>query len=177
MLAVLGDVAMQKLHREPFGALGKPVDERDVLSRRQVGDLVLLDRALQRRMPGSDALALSRELVQFGGVIFLEGVVPRLGVGELGAKAAQLVSEFFNAEGESELRDEKTFTFNVSRCRFVDLLSQVNASHLVPLFCEVDGSFFDGKRRPILLSRKSTLATGGSHCDFVFHSTEDSSKP
>ncbi len=187
MLGILGRVVGAKLRGEPFSALGPPVDERDRLSRRQVGDLVLLDRAMRSasgngkgaNKKGADendgdekAMAVCRTLTLAGGVIFLDAIVPQVAPDKLGEMAGKLIDEFFNAEGHSTLVDANTFRFDVTRCRFVDLLSKVDASHLVPLFCEVDAGFFDGKRRPVLLHRTQTLATGGSHCDFVFTSTK-----
>jgi hypothetical protein len=170
MLGILGRVAGAKLRGEPFSALGPPVDERDRLSRRQVGDLVLLDRAIRHKYSDEMAMSACRTLTLAGGVVFLDAIVPHLAPDKLGDMAGKLVDEFFNAEGRSTLVDANTFRFDVTRCRFVDLLSKVDAAHLVPLFCEVDSGFFDGKRRPVLLQRTQTLATGGSHCDFVFTS-------
>ena len=171
-LGILGRIAGAKLRGEPFASLGPAVDERDRLSRRQVGDLVLLDRAIRSKYGGEKALAVCRTLTLAGGVIFLDSIVPSVTPDKLGEMAGKLIDEFFNAEGKATMLDKETLRFNVTRCRFVDLLGQVDAAHLVPLFCEVDSGFFDGKRRPVLLHRTQTLATGGTHCDFTFTATK-----
>jgi hypothetical protein len=172
MLGILARVAGAKLKGEPFSAIGPPADERDRLSRRQVADLVLLDRAIRSRYSDEKAMAVCRALTLAGGAVFLDAIIPHVAPDKLGDMAGSLIGEFFNAEGRSTLVDASTFRFDVTRCRFVDLLAKVDASHLVPLFCEVDSGFFDGKRRPVLLQRTQTLATGGSHCDFTFTSTK-----
>ena len=172
MLGVLWRVAIAKMRGEPFAALGPAVDERDRLSRRQVGDLVLLDRAIRSKHSDEKALAVCRSLTLAGGVIFLDAIVPHVAPDKLGEMAGKLIDEFFNAEGRATMVDAETLRFDVTRCRFVDLLSQVDALHLVKLFCEVDSGFFDGKRRPVLLHRTQTLATGGTHCNFTFTATK-----
>ncbi len=172
MLGVLGRVAGAKMGGEPFGKLGKPVDDRDRLSRRQVGDLVLLDRAIRNKYSGEQAMLVCRTLTLTGGVIFLDAIIPHVTPDKLGEMAGKLIGEFFNAEGKATMVNKETLQFNVTRCLFVDLLAQVDAAHLVPLFCEVDSGFFDGKRRPVLLNRTMTLATGGTHCNFTFTATK-----
>src|SRR4051812_40047516 len=72
MLRVLGTVAWGRMHGEPWKPLGPPVDERDRLSRRQAGDLVLLDRAVRALAGDEAARELSREAVLAGALPFLD---------------------------------------------------------------------------------------------------------
>jgi len=165
---VLARVAWWKAKGYPFIDLGPPKDERDRLSRRQCADLILLDRAL-RSVAGRDvAMSLVREAVLAGAPPFLEAMIPDLTPLGLADEASGLAERFFNAEGESRLVDDHHFRFEVRRCRFVELLAHARATHLGPLFCEADLSFFDGAHRPITLSRTRTLISGGPSCDFHF---------
>jgi hypothetical protein len=167
---VLARVLWGKLRGAPFAALGKPTDQRDKLSRRQCGDVVLLYRAITA-VSANEALALAicRDAVLSGGLPFLEAMIPPLPETGLGAFAKEIVGRFFNAEGETEANDAaKTFSLTVRRCRFVELLEAVGEAQLMPLFCAVDHAFFGEGHRPVRLERTQTLAGGGDRCDFRF---------
>ena len=165
---VFAKLLRNKLARAPFRALGPPRDERDRLSRRQCGDLVLLDRALATEFSKEERVSLLREIVMAGAGPFLDAMLPPFPVEQLAGLAPTLVESFFNAEGEVQLSDDSGFKFEVNHCRFVELLKAVDAFHLGPLFCEADEAYFDGVRRPIVLRRTRTLARGGRSCDFHF---------
>jgi len=162
-------VGRDKLRGEPFAHLGPPRDERDRLSRRQCGDLVLLDRALRRIADAETALAIARQTAHAGAVPFLDAMLPDLDAARLRAVAPTLVGSFFNAEGLARINEERReLTFTVERCRFVELLREVDAPHLTPLLCEADDVYFGRQRRPIRMTRTQTLGTGGDCCDFRF---------
>lgn len=156
-----------KLRGYPFGRLPAPVDERERLSRLQCGDIVLLDRAVRGVAGAGAGLEVSRRAVLAGGAPFLDAMIPPLPDGGLGAFAQTVAARFFNAEGEAAADESaRTFSFTVTRCRFVELLHAVDAAHLAPLFCEVDDAYFETGK--IALERTSTLAGGGACCDFRF---------
>lgn len=166
---VLARMGWEKVRGEPFASLGPPVDERDQLSRLQCGDLVLLDRAVRRVAGEGLALSLARRAVHAGAVPFLDAMLPDVEREQLRGLAPMLVGSFFNAEGATRFSEDRAeLAFTVRRCRFVELLGAVGAEHLMPLFCEADEAFFDGRRRPIALRRTRTLGTGADECDFRF---------
>jgi hypothetical protein len=171
---VLLRVGWYKLRGQPFGSLAAPSNQRDRLSRRQCGDLILLDRAM-RRVAGEDtAMAVARAAVLAAAVPFLDRMLPDADVAELSALGPKIAESFFNAEGDASM-DGDSLCFNVRRCRFVELLQATDASHLGPLFCEADEVYFDGVRKPITLRRSRTLARGGDCCDFRFSPLADTS--
>lgn len=176
-IAVFWDILKQKGKGEPFARLGPAADERDRLSRRQCGDLVLLDRALRRRGHDELALTVARKAVLEGGVPFLDALLPNFEADPTEAEVQRLAASFFNAEGEARQDGAGRFAFDVHRCRFVELLTAVDATHLMRFFCEADDVFFDGKRRPILLRRSGTLARGASSCDFRFSRIDSGDEP
>lgn len=163
---LLGRLLAHKARGEPFAHLGKPTDQRDRLSRRQCADVILLDRLLTPALGPEQTRAILRQIVVEGGVRFLDQMVPDLSPEQLRDQASSLAGRFFNAEGTVRAGDDGV-SFDVSRCRFVELTRAADASHLAPLFCEVDASFF-GQHRPIKLERTRTLASDGKPCDFRF---------
>ncbi len=165
---VLTRLVAAKLRGAPFGVLGPPRDWRDRLSRRQCADVVLLDRAIRAVADEDTALAIVREAVLSGAVPFMDAMLPALSPDALAEQAPKLAQSMFNAEGQGRLTDQGAFVFEVERCRFVELLGAVDAAHLAPLFCQADDVFFDGVRRPVVLHRSQTLASGGQCCDFRF---------
>lgn len=176
---VLGRVAAGQLKGEPFKALGPARDERDRLSRRQCGGLVLLDRAVRELVGEAAARELSRVAVLSGAVPFLDAMIPDVPARRLGELAHGLAARFFNAEGDTTFAEgrEDAFLFEVRRCRFVELLAAVDASHLTPLFCEADNAFFGGGHRPVTLSRDRTIAGGATTCQFHFTVAPDADQP
>lgn len=175
---VLARVLWSKLCGAPFAGLGEPEDERDRLSRRQCGDVVLLYRAISA-VSGDEELALSicSDAVVAGGLPFLDAMIPPLPETKLGAFAREVAGRFFNAEGDAEADDaRRTFSLTVRRCRFVDLLTAVGEPQLMPLFCAVDDAFFGEGHRPVRLERTQTLASGGPCCDFRFSVVEPDSR-
>jgi predicted ArsR family transcriptional regulator len=168
MLRVLGAVAWGRVQGEPWKPLGPAADERDRLCRRQLGDLVLLDRAVASLIGAAAAREIAREAVLAGALPFLDALIPPLPAARLAEAAEALTRCFFNAEGRAVHERPDRFQFHVSRCRFVELLGRVGAAHLAPLFCEADRAFFDSGARPLTLTRTRTLAEGADSCDFQF---------
>jgi hypothetical protein len=120
-LAVLWDVMRMQVRGEPFSHLGHPEDERDRLSRRQIGPAILLYRSLRMRVDPDQALALTREVVLSSGVVFLEALLADVDPREAAPtedpkrKLESLAERFFNAEGELVLLGERSASFDVCR--------------------------------------------------------------
>jgi len=135
---------------------------------------VQLHRALRRRVGAERAYALTRDAVCAGGLVFLGGLLGELdpardaGRDDVVERLGELAGRFFNAEGALEMDGERAVRFDVSRCRFVELLDAIDARELAPLFCEVDRAYFTPDRSPIRLGRERTLAGGDDRCDFRF---------
>jgi hypothetical protein len=171
---VLADVLGQRLRGAPFSELGPPADRREALTRRQAAPAVQLHRALRRRVDAERAYALTRDAVLAGGLVFLRGLLGDLDPerdsagSDVAERLGELAGRFFNAEGELAMDGGRAVTFDVSRCRFVELLDAIDARELAPLFCEVDRAYFTPEQTPIRLSRGRTLAGGDDRCDFRF---------
>lgn len=173
-LAVLWDVVRMQVRGEPFSHLGPPEDERDRLSRRQIGPAILLYRALRLRVDADQALALTREVVLAAGVVFLEALLADVDPREADpateprTKLESLSERFFNAEGTLTVEDTRKARFDVSRCRFVELLDAADARILGPILCEVDASYFRQEFTTLRLHRSETRMQNAKSCDFRF---------
>ncbi len=168
---VLASLGVARARGEPFGRLGPPASERERLTRVQAADLVLLHRALVARLGAPAALDACRAIAAEGARHFFDDMLADVSVPATPEAAAALVTElaarFFNTETVVAAQPAGV-AMTVTRCLFVDLLAQVDAAVLVPLFCATDHAAFDGEARPIRLQRTRTLAIDGQPCDFVF---------
>lgn len=168
------DVAVDQLAGRPFGHLPPPIDNQEALSRAQVGPAILLYGALRRRMHPDRALALTREVVVAGAVIFLSSSIgpldrhalSSLSRMELESFAKTIAGRFFNAELHWDEISGKAVRFTVNHCRFPDLCRTAGAPELAPLLCEGDAVYFGEVLGTVDLTRSQTIASGGRNCPF-----------
>ena len=79
-------------------------------------------------MEADQALSLTREVVLSAGVVFLEALLADVDPREADpsleprTKLESLSERFFNAEGTLTVTDARKASFDVCRCRFVELL-------------------------------------------------------
>jgi hypothetical protein len=174
--ATIAEVIAAQVRGEPWRVLGPPVDRRDELCRRQSGGAVLLHRALVSRVGKDRAFELLRAIVLESGLDFASALMgdidpARDAAGDLDKTRAvleELVGRMPNAEGEITVESRTEARFDITRCRFADLLRAVDAPEIGPIFCEVDDAFFVPERTPVRFRRTLTLATGADKCDFRF---------
>lgn len=174
-LGVLARVAWDRLRGEPFAHLSSPEEEREELSRRQVGPAILLYRALCRRLPREQALALTQEIVVSGTLIFLRRAVgpfsreaiAALGPAEREGWVRAIGARFFNATLRWERVTAREVRFTVTACRFPELCRAAGAPELAPLFCQGDALFFGDPQAGTELLREQTIARGATECPFT----------
>ena len=66
-------------------------------------------------------------------------------------------------------RDEKAFSFNVTRCRYAEMYKDMGVGEIGHLLsCNRDGTFCKGFDPRIKFARGQTLMGGASHCDFRY---------
>lgn len=176
LLGLMGEIVLAQSRGEPFAALGTPVDEQDVLSRKQLGPAVLLERALRKRVAARRARELTRRVVLESSITFLKLNVPLLRkkhVLGLDKNARhrfgeRLAKKFFNADVNLSFEPDESIAFTVHRCRFVELLSAVGELDMASHFCQGDAHFFEQHQPDVRMTRTVELSTGGPHCDFHF---------
>ena len=164
--------------RDPLAGLpraGWP-NRLEAMTRYQLRSAVLLDDALRAGTGLSEAerMEILGAVVAEVGACFIEANVdfPTLtqwrgadhGARERFTRAT--AARFFNAEVQGITVDDGQLGFDIVRCRFVQLTRALGRPHLAPMFCEADSAFFGRPDSPICMCRTSTLAGGGSRCDF-----------
>lgn len=64
---------------------------------------------------------------------------------------------------------ERSFHFNVTRCRYAEMYRAMGLADLGALLsCNRDGAFCEGYSPQLTLQRTQTLMGGASHCDFRY---------
>lgn len=70
-------------------------------------------------------------------------------------------------------QDEKTYDFNVTRCRYAETYREMGLGELgAVLSCNRDGAFCEGYDPRLKLTRTQTIMQGASHCDFRYRMEE-----
>ncbi len=173
-LGVLAAVASAQRRGEPFAHLPAPRDLREELSRRQAAPAILLYRSLRRRLGPDEALAVTREVILEGTVIFLSFAIGPLDRGELmalpeaerEALVRRIAARFFNATVRWDEISAERLRLTVTRCLFPDLCREGGAPEVAPLLCQGDAVYFGEVLGTVELTRPTTLAEGGDRCPF-----------
>ncbi len=164
--------------RDPLGEISREgwPPEREALVRQQLRSALLLDDATRGLLPEPERLALIREVIAETGSRFIKYMVTLPTLAQWRAATAehrqvfaeQIAEGFFNAQAGDVKSGEDSMSYDVCACRFVQLTQQLGREHLAPMFCAADSVFFERTEAPVRLRRTSTMAEGGSRCDFRF---------
>jgi len=179
-LKVIINLSIDRAKGEPWTGIGKSEDIKEVLSRRQIGPAVLLERNLRKVVSREKARDISKEIIKIASVDFLKRNIPRfdkskilsLGENERDSYLWDIQNKFFNADAEIKMEGEDSLLLTIRRCRFVELLGKIGEGDMAPLFCEGDKLFFDEYQKEIELDRPEKLSDGGNICDFRFRWVE-----
>ena len=88
-------------------------------------------------------------------------------------KAFQDVMPLWTKGGALEIevkeQNDKTFTFDVVRCRYAEMYKAMGLGEIGHLLsCNRDGAFCQGYDPKLKLGRSQTIMQGASHCDFRY---------
>ena len=172
--AIAGMAAL-KIRNNPLRCLPAPADIAEKCSRTQAEPAVLMYAPLKRRLGEHKALEIIEKVALRAAAVFLEATVDFSGVEQQQemdeeqrlAHITRISDRFFNAVAEPRL-EEDGFSLTVSACHFARLTAAIGMPELAPVFCAADLEFFNKPSSPVRLTRTTTLATGGSCCDFRF---------
>jgi hypothetical protein len=83
------------------------------------------------------------------------------------------IQKHWTAENALEIevthRDESSFEFNVTRCRYAEMYKAMGLQNIGGLLsCNRDGSFCEGYDPKLKMTRSQTIMEGASHCDFRY---------
>jgi len=168
-------IERKKGEGRPFGHLPPPRDEKDALSRAQIGPAIVLFAVLVERYDDPTALEVSAAVVEAAALAFLGETVGPLQRRTLAAMDAQQrdafvrdrMARFPNADVRFDHIDVDEVRFTVTACRFVELCRLAGCPELAPLFCAGDARFFGEVEPDVVLIRETTLAVGGETCPFI----------
>jgi hypothetical protein len=162
---------------EPFVALAAAADEREALSRAQIGPAILLYRVLRERIGAAEALRITGEVAAVAGCAFMReqlGPLDRSTLAALDADsrqafAADKSARFFNADVTWESLTATSVAFTVTRCAFPPLCAATGVPELASIFCAVDERYFATVEPDVALTRPTTIAGGDATCAFGLH--------
>jgi len=164
----------RSLSKNTWQSVEPPGDERDILSRRQMDAAVVLYRLLVPVTGEKKALECLEEIVLAGSIEFIRivfgDIKTLVEITHSGdpAKFDEVFRYFVNAEYIIRSFSSDTAAVDITRCRFVELSQKLGLPELAPLFCRGDEIVFNAEGSPVHLTRKGTLASGASRCDFRF---------
>jgi hypothetical protein len=96
---------------------------------------------------------------QVGGKTSLQTFIDRQSLWTAGGALAVEVKE----------RTEKTYVFNVTRCRYAEMYREMGLGEIGHLLsCQRDGTFCEGYDTRLNFTRTQTIMQGASHCDFSY---------
>src|SRR5579862_4723398 len=83
------------------------------------------------------------------------------------------IQSFWTKGGALEIEvveeTDKTFAFNVTRCRYAETYKAMGLGEIGHLLsCNRDGAFSEGYDPKLKLDRSQTIMQGASHCDFRY---------
>jgi len=176
-LRTLMALEYRHLRGEPWAGLPEAGTEKERISRRQMGQVVILYRLLKEQIGPSRALEVARKVVKSSAIEFLSHVLPALhrkdyeglSAEDRAAKAAELSQRIANAEADVEVVGLERVDFTVRKCWFVELSRQAEAPELAGLFCAGDEGFFETRQPEIRFTRTLTLAQNQGCCDMKLH--------
>ncbi len=184
---VLFSVVWADIRGEPWRKLAAPATEKERLSRKEMGQAVLLFRALRSRFGHERALKVIGEVVKEAAVIQIGSFIPKtllenwreLDPETRDALLTEALNKFPNSHSESLYSDRDSFKYVISRCEFHELANGLGLPELATVFCAGDGLFFEREVPGAKFERPTTIASGGSCCDFRIRwkDAEPSQKP
>jgi hypothetical protein len=173
---VLFDMARRAVLGEPWKGQARPQDTKERFSREQSGPAVLLYRALLSKVSNDRAIEITGEIIMEASILFLRAQIPVMQPNLLSTMSEKerekyilnIADQFYNADlGRVEFTED-SFSYEIVRCRFPELMKTVGHPELAPLFCAGDAVFFDREQPHIDFSRTHTLSADAKPCDFSF---------
>jgi len=176
-MSVMTEIVANNLRGDPWRHLPPPSDEKDRLSRRQVGPAILIYKAIRKRKGTDRAKEVVSELILEASILFLSYQIPLLRKAQMLAMndkerrdlLDEIINRFPNTDiGEIIIEGDECFGYDVTHCRFPELCQAAGTPEIAPMLCAGDKIFIDTRQPDIQLTRTTTIAEGGKVCDFRF---------
>ena len=158
----------------PFKDLEKPRNHKEVSSRRQIADAVIIYKFLKLLMAQTRALEVTSTVIVASGQLFIDSFLKDITHERLveideptrQALADDRLSRFPNMTSQITTIAEDALSFQVQHCHFVHLCAAADVPELTQAFCKVDDAYFSEMRKDIELIRPQTLARDNRPCEF-----------
>ena len=174
--AILFGVRIRKREKagEPFSTLPPPGNEKEALSREQIGPAINLYRELQADHSQEEALRIIGDVVVQSTLVFLRktiGPIRRSNLAGMNERerdewVRKTGGRFFNAEMDWKRIDGDRVEFDVTACHFPGLCREAGVPELARVFCQGDAVFFGQVEPEVNFRREGTIAEGASRCEF-----------
>jgi hypothetical protein len=166
-------ITLAKLQGQPWKGMSPVTNQKEHFSRVQIGDAILLYRALLPRMTQEAALEIMRKIVAVGAgysfAYLIEPISPDALSKTAPEKRRELVernlNRFPNSDCIVDEAGEECVAFRVVRCRFAELSTAAGHPELAPAFCSADKDFFE-EHIGLAFARPHTIAEGATSCPF-----------
>ena len=165
-LRVGAQITWDSARGQPFRGMPPARERSERESRAQLGPAVLTFKRLEKRFGADRAFEITAAVVEAGAHAFLRvsvGLLEREELAQLGDKQRR---RYPNADFRVDDVSAEGVRFTVTRCRFVELCTQLGVSHLAPIFCAGDASYFGQIQEGVRLTRPKTIADGHESCPF-----------
>lgn len=166
---------------EPFRHLPPPENDKERLSRQQIGPGIILYKELKKLVTQEQAMDIAQEAIIAGAIAFLKrsiGPLKREKLSKLNEEERRAFVEekgarFFNATMQWDVITGDEVSFTVVSCRFPRLCQEAGVPELAPAFCQGDATFFGSVEPGVSLERPQTIATGAQSCLFSLKWSEE----
>jgi hypothetical protein len=166
-------ITWAKLRGQPWKGMSPVTNQKEHFSRVQIGDAILLYRALLPHMKQEAALEIMRKIVAVGAgysfAYLIEPISPDALSKTAPEKRRELVernlNRFPNADCIIDEAGEECVAFRVVYCRFAGLAAAAGHPELAPVFCSADKDFFE-EHFGLAFARPHTIAEGATSCPF-----------
>ena len=156
------------------------IDNMSVLDRRRIEALVLgpMIRAFEEEVGRERAHAVARRVIVKIAEEQGRALSERMGGDDLAAfsKSKDPWVRGGALETDTLEDNDSRVSFNVTRCRYAEMYSEIGMSDLGGIFsCGRDGALSTGFNARIKLARSQTIMEGATHCDFRYTIERDDS--
>ncbi len=162
-----------------WDGISPPKDEKDNISREVIEDALILYQLFLNDMDKAKAIKIIKKLIKFSAVAQLSSLIPVLkrkkmlsfSLEEREKIISKIVDQFPNADWEIASNTDDSFSFKITRCRFVELADDIGYPELRDAFCPGDALYFEEYQTDLEFSRPRLIAEGNGCCEFIFKLT------
>lgn len=175
-LKVTASLLKEQLRGEPWKILPPPADEKEMITRAEIRDAVILYRILKKLKGKETALQITGEIVTKGAILLFDYLLDPINLENLATLAseeqynfiARNLNRFPNAVTTIEAVSPDKVQFTVTRCHMAEICRKIGLEELSPIFCSADKEYFE-ETVGVNFRRDNTIAENAKACDFLLY--------